>query len=282
MGRRVAAAVLALAALAGCSSNSGSTTAVAPGAAQEAKPGAGDPDAAAKAPEDKRAAAEPATSNRQLVRIGSVRLQAPDVAGTAARVNDVVLAQGGYVASENLTDNNATTTLRVPGDRLDAVMKAVGELPDVRVAERTVRTEDVTDQVVDVEARIANQRASVERVRALLDRATTTAEITQIESELTRRQGELESLLRRHDTLKGQAAMSTLTVAIGRTDRAPAAPAEDDDFLTALAGGWHALTAALGWLLIVIGRVLPFAVVLGAPLLGYLAWRRRRKGAVTP
>ncbi|MEV0676614.1 DUF4349 domain-containing protein [Actinosynnema sp. NPDC050436] len=298
MGRRVGIALaVALMAVAGCSaSQSSSGTAAAPAERLDASPQVGgqtqapekQTEAAGKQVPGKQekngAAAEPAAQNRQLVRTGSMELRAADVAGTLTRAKDAAIAEGGFTGAENLTDQRATATLRVPGDRLDAVMKAVGELPGVSVGERTVRTEDVTDQVVDVEARLANQRASVERVRGLLDRAASTSEITQIESELTKRQGELESLQRRYDSLRGQVAMSTLTLAVVRVSEAVQArdAVEDENFLTALGDGWGALTKAVSWLSIVIGSVLPFAVVLAVPLIAFVVWRRRRKAAVAP
>ncbi|NUT96018.1 MAG: DUF4349 domain-containing protein, partial [Saccharothrix sp.] len=152
---------------------------------------------------------------------------------------------------------------------------------DTEVVRSDLKSEDVTEQVVDVEARIANQRASVERVRGLLERAGSTAEITTIEAELTKRQSELESLQRRYDTLKGQAALSTLTVTVTQRN-APPAPVKEDDptFLSALGGGWDALTGAVSWLLVVLGAVLPFAVVLGVPAVAYLVWRRNRRTTV--
>lgn len=292
MGRRVGIALaVALVALAGCSSSDGGSgsqiAAERQGAAPQAdKAGAGQQvgkPGATQQPGRQDNAAEPVAQNRQLVRTASMELRAPVVADALGRAKDAAVAQGGFTGAENVNDQRATATLRVPGDRLDAVMKAIGELPDVVVGERTVRTEDVTDQVVDVEARLANQRASVERVRGLLDRAGSTSEITQIESELTKRQGELESLQRRYDSLRGQVSMSTLTLSVTRTDQ-PAAVARqrDQNFLTALGDGWGGVTKVVSWLLIVIGNVLPFAVVVGIPLFGYFAWRRRRKNAVTP
>ncbi|MBB5954695.1 hypothetical protein FHS29_001265 [Saccharothrix tamanrassetensis] len=286
MGRRAgfAIAALALLALAGCSSSDGggdSQAAVAP-QAEQATPGrAGAQTKSPPGAQQENTAAESVAQNRQLIRTASVELRTPDVTTVLAKVKELAIAEGGFPAQENATKNHGTVTLRVPGDRLDAVLKSLTELSGVDVARREVRTEDVTEQVVDVEARLANQRASVERVRGLLERASTTSEITQIESELTKRQSELESLQRRYDSLKGQVAMSTLTVTVRSSGTTPGVP-EEENFLTALAGGWDALVGAVAWLLVVIGAALPFALVLGTPLIGYLVWRRRRRAAVTP
>ncbi|OKI39084.1 hypothetical protein A6A25_02565 [Saccharothrix sp. CB00851] len=278
----VVAAFAALA-LAGCGANntSGSSAdapAVAPAPAQDnAQRGGGTPKQEQQSGTgEAQQAGTSAQQNRQLVRKATVELRAPDSDAVLSQVKDLVLAEGGYPAQERTQPNRASVTLMVPGDRLDRVMDSVSKLEGVEVGKRELQTEDVTEQIVDVEVRLANQRASVERVRGLLDRATTTAEITDIEAELTRRQSELESLQRRYETLKGQVALSTLTVVITATGEPVVVP-EENEFLEAFAGGWNALLKAFGWLLVVLGGVLPFAVVLGLPTFGYLWWRRRRK-----
>ncbi|MEU5691443.1 DUF4349 domain-containing protein [Actinosynnema sp. NPDC020468] len=280
MGGRVGAAVAvaAVLALAGCASDMSSSSAgmavdqAAPqqGVAQQGVPGQNPGQPA------KEAKGEPAAvSGRQLVRTATVNLSAADVPDAFGRLKDVVTGQGGFVATENARDRRAEATLRVPADRLDAVLKAVKALDGTRVVDSTVRTEDVTDQVVDVDARLANQRASVERVRALLDKASSTAEITSIEGELTKRQSDLESLQRRHDQLADQVALSTLTVSVVESSAAPAPPA-DPDFLDAFAGGWNALVSGLNGLVVALGAVLPFALVL-APFAAAWWYRRRTR-----
>jgi len=287
MGARVGVALAtALILLTGCGADgtsSGSADVAAPapaqvpgGAAENGEPG-GVPGGVAK--EDRPAAEQTA---RQLVRSATVELVAADVGGTVTRLKDLVALRGGYSSQENATPVRASVTLRVPGEQLDGVLRSVGELDGAEVVRREVRTEDVTEQVVDVEARLANQRASVDRVRALLERASSTSEITDIEEELTGRLAELESLQRRHDTLKGQVAMATLTVTVGERPGEPAPPEPDEeDFLGAFAGGWRALVDGVGLLLVVVGAVLPFALVLGLPGAAAYLWWRRRKSALT-
>ncbi|MEV1114100.1 DUF4349 domain-containing protein [Actinosynnema sp. NPDC049800] len=284
MGRRVGLAVAAFAvlALAGCAANNSGSAAdvAAPVPAQDnAQRGGGTPKQESAGTGEAQQAGTSAQQNRQLIRTATVELRAPDSNAVLSGVKDLVIAEGGYSAQEKSQSNRASVTFKVPGDRLDQVMESIAKLEGVEVSRRELQTEDVTEQIVDVEARIANQRASVERVRGLLERATTTSEITDIEAELTKRQSELESLQRRYETLKGQVAMSTLNVVISATGE-PVVVTDENDFLEAFAGGWKALVTAFGWLLVVLGGVLPFAVVLGVPAFGYLWWRRRRR-AVT-
>ncbi|MEU4765009.1 DUF4349 domain-containing protein [Actinosynnema sp. NPDC023794] len=282
MGRRVGLVVAAFAvlALAGCAANGSGTSSAdqaAPAPAQEnAQRGGGTPKQESAGTGEAQQAGTSAQQNRQLVRTATVELRAPDSNAVLSEVKDLVIAAGGYSAQEKSQANRASVTLKVPGDRLDPVLESIAKLENVEVSRRELQTEDVTEQVVDIEARLANQRASVERVRGLLERATTTSEITDIEAELTKRQSELESLQRRYETVKGQVAMATLTVVISATGE-PVVVRDENDFLEAFAGGWKALVTAFGWLLVVLGGVLPFAVVLGVPAFGYLWWRRRRR-----
>ncbi|HWO60702.1 MAG TPA: DUF4349 domain-containing protein [Umezawaea sp.] len=283
MSRRVlAVAALALVALAGCSaqdSSAGGSAEMASAPAQGVAPGvakdsAGTANAEATQPDS-------VAQNRQLVRTAQVDLRGDDVNGALVKVKDLVAREGGFVGQENSTSTMGSVTLRVPVDRMDAVLKSLGEVEGTTVVRRETKSEDVTEQVVDVESRLATQRASVDRVRALLERAGTTTEIVQIEGELTKRQSELESLQRRYDSLKGQVAQSTITVSI-RQGAAPAAPEEKLGFLGALESGWHALLEAFRVVLVVIGAVLPFAIVLVPVGVLWVLRRRRRTVKITP
>jgi len=275
MSRRVlAVTALALVALAGCSStgsmsSSGGAEVAAPAVAP-AQPGGAAKDSAGTAQQPDSVA-----TNRQLVRTAQVDLRGDDVSGALVKVKDLTSREGGYVGQENSSASTGSLTLRVPADRMDAVLKGLGEVEGTTVVRRETKSEDVTEQVVDVESRLATQRASVDRVRALLERAGTTSEITQIEGELTKRQTDLESMQRRYDALKGQVAQSTITVSV-RQGPAPAAEEEKLGFLGALGSGWNALLEALRVVVVVIGAVLPFAVVLlPVGVLWYLRRRRR-------
>ncbi|MGQ0839312.1 DUF4349 domain-containing protein [Actinokineospora sp.] len=216
--------------------------------------------------------------DRKLVRTASLDITAPDLLDTAGRARAAVVGAGGYSGQEQVGERNATLTLYVPSDRFDAVL---GELERFgKVTSRTQNAQDVTEQVVDVESRVLTQRASLERVRALLGRATGIAEIVQIESEVTRREADLESLLKRREALAGSVAMSTVTLRISLGGPAPAPVEDDDTFLDALAAGWSAFLAAGGFVLRLVGTVLPFAVVLGVPAVLVWRWRRGRPAPV--
>jgi hypothetical protein len=159
------------------------------------------------------AAAQPVP--RQIVRRGDMNVEVRDVAPARARLAHAAGVLGAQVARvETEQDERATYELRVPGDRLDALMDSVAALGAVK--RRTASAQDVTDVVIDAEARLTSLRASRDRLRQLLDRAASVPDVITVERELARVQGDIESLEGRLAALRGQVAMSELSVELRR------------------------------------------------------------------
>ncbi|WP_432247317.1 DUF4349 domain-containing protein [Streptomyces sanyensis] len=241
-------------------------------------------EAGAEGPEADRAA--PAVA-AHLVRTAVLEVEVADAAKALAGARTAAEGAGGRVESESterLDDSRVTSriVLRVPQERYEAVLDRLSGAG--RLLSRQVEVEDVTDQVVDVDSRVATQRASVQRVRELMDRATRLSDVVSLEGELSRRQAELESLLARQKALGDRTSMATVTLEL--TEAGPSGGQGDGGpgFLDALGGGWRALVAAARWGAVVVGAVLPFAVVAGVLL---AAWRllvrsRRPRAAGVP
>jgi uncharacterized protein DUF4349 len=219
--------------------------------------------------------------NRNLVRTANIDLTAADVGKVADGARDIAITQGGYSGQEDVREDTATLTLRIPSDRFD---EALGELSKLGTVTRSnQRADDVTEEVVDLDSRIATQRASVDRVRTLLAKATTVDEIVRIEQELTTREADLESLEQRRQALGGEVAMSTVTINVSRSTAPRAVQREEESsgFVAGLSDGWGAFLDAGAVTLQVLGAVLPFLLVLAVPgVPAYRWWRRRRTAAV--
>jgi hypothetical protein len=219
--------------------------------------------------------------NRMLVRTANIDLTAADVGKVATGARDIAVTHGGYSGQEDVREETATLTLRIPSDRFD---QALGELAKLgKVIRSDQKADDVTEQVVDLDSRIATQRASVDRVRALLARATTVDEIVRIEQELTTREADLESLEQRRQALGGQVALSTVTINVTRSTAPPTVQHEEESsgFVAGLSDGWGAFLDTGAVTLQVLGAVLPFLLVLAIPgVPAYRWWRRRRTAAV--
>lgn len=222
-------------------------------------------------------AADIVGQQRKLARTATVDIVARDVRRATGDVRTITDDAGGYIGAENTEDDDAQLTVKVPADQLDAVLRELDGLGQVR--HKRLHAEDVTEQVVDVRTRLASQEASVQRVRELLDRAGSVSEVVAVESELASREAELDSLRARQEELSGRVELSTVHLRL--TERAAVPPPEQGGFLSGLADGWRALLAAGGAVLTGLGAVLPFALVLGIPAaaIGWW-WLRRRKASV--
>ncbi len=228
----------------------------------------------------------PALETSHIIRTARLSVRVKDVPDALAEVRSVAETAGGFVAREESDTyagsgriDSTEVVLRVPSDTYDEVMQ---ELKGTgRVTYRSSKAEDVTDQVVDVESRVKSQRAAVDRLRKLMDDATELEDVVLLEGELSSRQAELDSLLARQASLKDRTSLATVTLSLFDSDRAEDEDREDKDpgVLDALEGGWDAFVTTLYWIVLVVGAVLPFAVVLGALLWLWLRLRRRARAA---
>ncbi|MFM9135135.1 MAG: DUF4349 domain-containing protein [bacterium] len=272
-GAIVAACALALV-LAGCG-GSGSTS----------DSGAMPPDMAAPeaAPESVTGSGTTVDETpREVIRNADISLRVNDVRAAVEQAGAIADAAGGRVAGESLSAQGESyygnLTLRVPADRLDAVLSELGALGDVQSV--NVTAEDVTAQAVDLDARIAALETSIARLQQLLSQATTTKDIIDIESELTARQAELDSLNAQRAALSDAVALSTVYVSVTPLTSEP--EWTPPGFLAGLQTGWSAMLNFVAGLITVAGFALPFLLllaVIAVPIVVIvliIARRRRR------
>lgn len=202
---------------------------------------------------------------QKMITHGSVRITVENPVETADEVTRIVAGAGGLVSSRNEfvgtpnTPGRAELTLRVPANRLDAVVADLKELGEAR--DTTISSTDVTQQSQDLNARITALETSVDRLLDLLERADDTETLITIERELSQRQSELEGLKAQKRYLDDQVAMSTLNVYLIAERDAPLD--EPDNFWTGLQTGWDAFVGFWAAVLVGLGVLAPWLVLLG-------------------
>ena len=222
---------------------------------------------------------------RSIIYTGDITVRVDNVTDVAARAASIVEIAGGFVGSDKRIINERRSEvhlqLRVPAEKFASTVDALAKLGKEEA--RSTSTEDVTEAVVDVDARIETQKASVARTRALLGQARNLGEIVSIEAELAKREADLASLEARKRRLADLTSLSTVTAhLLGPDATAPITPEEKTpSFLDGLESGWNAFLGAMNVLLVVIGYLLPFAVVVGLPIV-LLIWILRRRRPATP
>jgi hypothetical protein len=256
----MASMLLAAVILAGCSSG-GDMGAVDAAAPVSEADGGTDEDAGGSDSSD------PSSQNRSIIITGSMYMTVEKPLEAADKATTIVKDAGGRIDARNetapdeWTGGSAELTLRIPTNRLEAVIEDLRELGTVD--ELTTTASDVTNQVTDLDARISTLRASTERIEALLVEAKDISDIIKLEDELASRQAELESLEAEQRGLNDQVSLSTIaltltTVPVVIVDDSPST------FMDGLATGWNGLTSFVSLALVVLGVLLPWLIALGA------------------
>lgn len=193
-----------------------------------------------------------------------------------------VTGLGGFSANEDVDlgdRRQATITYRVPADRFEAALDALGAVGDLRTQQ--VDAQDVTAQYADLEGRVTTLRTSITRLQGFLAEATDANQVALLEGELTRREAELESTEAQRRALADSIELSTITVSFTGSD--VLAPVDDTrtlpTFLGGLETGWDIMVGAGAFALSTLGFVAPFLpLVLAVVLLA--RWARRRRHTV--
>lgn len=288
VGRNAAilAAIIAIGLSAGCgdtnksaSSSSGRMAAGGSGGSGGGVSGDSAPNQPA-APAGQKPLAKAPVAARSIVYTATLTIRTKDVAAATANAETLAAGNGGFVGNENSQSGTvpntsgltqATVTLRVPSTAFDKVIGQLGTGGTVQ--DETRSASDVTTQVVDTSTRITAQQASIARITDLMKNAANISDVVSLEGELSRREADLESMQAQLAALNDQVSLSTITV----TFLLPQAPAlnpvvkHQNALQRGLHDGWTAFVGTVKALLVIIGAVLPFAVLV-AVLWWPVAW----------
>jgi hypothetical protein len=230
----------------------------------------------------------PRERDRRIEQSATMTLASPadNFQSTADEILKVTDRHRGFVLQSNVTTGDQPSgdfQLRIPADRLQAALRDLAALGDVRARSDSGR--DVTKEYVSVTDSFADARAERKALLRRLRAADGDAEIQRIRAALDRNaqeraglRGQIRDLRERTD----YAAVSvTLVEKEGGSD-------EGDDGGAGIGGSTDdALDDALGllvgsfnWLLRALGALIPAGLLLGAAWWAARTFRRRRREAV--
>jgi hypothetical protein len=187
---------------------------------------------------------------------------------------DAAARTGGWVHSSERATDQATLVLKIPSDHFDAALVSLRKLGEVR--SDSVSGEDVGAEYVDLEARLRHWRAQEAVFLDLMAKAQSISETISIQQQLSVIQEQIEQHEGRRRYLDGQTAFSTVRFSILESGAVAKEPGEPR---TTLARAWEravgATLAVVGGSLVVLGVVVPLALILGLPVLVFALARRR-------
>jgi len=224
---------------------------------------------------DGNGSGELAAPQRSVIVTGSMYMTVENPLAAADEAATIVKDAGGRIdardetAPDEWTGGSATLTLRIPANRLDAVVEDLRALGTVDQLATTAS--DVTNEVTDLDAHISTLRASTQRIEALLVEAKDISDIIKLEDELASRQAQLESLEAQQRGLGDQVSLSTIELSLTTVAVAIVEDDSPETFFDGLASGWNGLTSFISGALVVFGVLLPWLVVMALIAIGIVA-----------
>lgn len=216
----------------------------------------------------------PITTERKLIKNGSMEFEVGSVTETRDRITALVKDAGGYISSDNQNNYSGTPryeqVTRIPADRLDDFVTKIEALSK-KIDSKTISTQDVTEQFIDVETRLATKKELETRYRDLLKQAKTVKDIIEVEAQLNNVRSEIESMEGRLKYLNNQVSLSTLT--LGYYQQASGNYGFGYKFLNSFGEGWRKLLEFI----IALFEAWPFVILFGFGIWLYIRWRRKRR-----
>lgn len=280
--------LIAMAALAGCSSSSMASSESAAGAPAPVPSAAPSADANLPAAgfgggSAQSDSARLVPTGQQLIYTAQLTVRVRGVSAAIARATSIVTSAGGYVSSENATTNpshpaqsTATIQLKIP---VAVYAATLSELTSGLGAQLSLQqqAQDVTQEVADVSSQVASDEAAIDQLRALLKHAGSVADLLSVQDQINSEESSLEAMLAQQNALNHETSYATVTISVlgPKAVAKPAKPKPPPGLVSGLAGGWRAFRTTVSWFLAIVGAVAPFAAV-AAALAGLGYWIRRR------
>jgi hypothetical protein len=122
----------------------------------------------------------------------------------------------GYIVQSSSSryddeQQSGTMTFRIPQENFQAFLNDAEGLA-VKVNNRQVSGQDVTEEYVDIESRLKSKRAVEARLLEFMKQAQKTEDLLKISSDLASVQEEIEQIAGRKKFLENQTAFSTVTI----------------------------------------------------------------------
>ncbi|MCT8138223.1 DUF4349 domain-containing protein [Anaerobacillus sp. CMMVII] len=155
-------------------------------------------------------------TERMVIYNANLSLEVKDFQVTEAFIQEKVATLGGYIIESSIyhtgTDQmSGNLVVKIPQKHFHSFINEV-ETASVKVIDRTVSGNDVTEEFVDLESRLRSKRVVEERLLSFLEKAEKTEDLLKISSDLGRVQEEIEQLLGRIQYLKNNVDFSTVSI----------------------------------------------------------------------
>ena len=222
------------------------------------------------------------TEERQRIVTSSMDIETTSFDDTLASVRDAA-GDDGLIDYEDVREGarglrDASVTLRVPAERMDAVLESLRGIEGARVVSESTSAADVTEESLSLEGELEVARARLERVEGLYESATTIDEHLQLLDYVTEQEGRVRALEEALADVGNNVAYSTLTVELTEVEALGSDTGESalTRIGSAFATGWVGFIELVMALVLFVIVLWPVLVVAGV-VIGIIVWRRKHK-----
>lgn len=223
--------------------------------------------------------------DRYLIKTAHLSLETGDVKASLNSLTIAAVDRGGYVANlsestDGLGRRSVNVELRIPAAKLEETLLQADSLG--KVLDKSVNTQDVSEEYVDTDARMRNLKKTEERLVDHLNRMGTLEDILKVENELTRVRQQVEQLEGRLRYLDQRVQFSSIQCTLIETPKAgPVAPPHTFSTAKEFTEALRSLVALLQVAWVAIIWVAVWSPVWAGVVLGafWIARRQRRQRA---
>lgn len=231
------------------------------------------------------------SESRKLIRTVDMTVETKEFDVFLTSLERQVQERGGYIESSELyngstysgyrSSRDASLTLRIPAEELEAFLETVSEISNV--VRRADSVEDVTLSYVDMESHRDALLTEQTRLMELLEKAESLTDILAIEERLTSVRYQLESMESQLRTMDNQVNYSTIYLYVNEVKELT--PAEDKTIGERIGEGFVGSLKEVGegavdifvWVAINLPHLCIWAAVIAAVILIFSRIRNRKK-----
>lgn len=153
--------------------------------------------------------------DKKIIKTATVKLEVKRFKDYNEKLHKKIKQYGGYISAEDnfFTEEKSEmlVTIKVPVQQFETLMNKLGGT-DIKVIERSIKTEDVTGQVVDTKSRLEAKKQMRLKYLEFLKQSKNMAEVLQVQAEINNIQEEIEAAAGRIQWLSNQSAYSTINL----------------------------------------------------------------------
>ncbi|WP_079707805.1 DUF4349 domain-containing protein [Paraliobacillus ryukyuensis] len=227
---------------------------------------------------------EDTKTERKIIYNANLELEVPDFQTAVNQLEQEINGTGGYIVTSNAYQveeelQEGTITARIPQEKFEGFIRVI-ETGDMKVVQKSVSGEDVTEQYVDLEARLKSKRVVEKRLLSFMEEAQKTEDLLKISEDLATVQEEIEQITGQMNYLENKSELATVTLHI-RENHVDLVQDGDlntwDKTVEQLKKSVNFLLASGSGLIVFFVGNLPVIILLGlVGIIGYIGWRRKR------